>query len=77
MSNFQTRNKIRLCDSKIRTQDLKIRTQDVHKNVKKNIYYTNVCKHEHEKNLTNLWCKIVVKTDVERIEGNQRSYSYL
>jgi hypothetical protein len=28
-SNFQTRNKITLCDSKIRTQELKIRTQNV------------------------------------------------
>jgi hypothetical protein len=28
-SNFQTRNKAKLCDSKIRTQGLRIRTQDV------------------------------------------------
>jgi len=70
MSNFQTRNKTRICDSKIRTQDLRIRIQDVHENAKTNFYYANVCKHEHEKNLTSLWCKIVVKTNVERIEGN-------
>jgi hypothetical protein len=29
-SNFQTRNKTRLCDSKIKTQDLITRTRDVH-----------------------------------------------
>ncbi len=30
-------------------------------NVKKNLYYVNICKHEHEKNMT----KIVLKTSVE------------
>jgi hypothetical protein len=29
-SNFQTRNKTRLCDSKTNTQDLITRTRDVH-----------------------------------------------
>ncbi len=29
MSNFQTRNKTKLCDLKIRTQELKTKTQDV------------------------------------------------
>jgi hypothetical protein len=29
-SNFQTKNKTRLCDSKIRTQDIRVITQDVH-----------------------------------------------
>jgi hypothetical protein len=77
MSNFQTRNKTRICDSKIKTQDLRIRKQDVHENVKMNLYYANICKHEHEKNSTSLWCKIVVKIDVERIERNQGSYPYL
>jgi hypothetical protein len=28
-------------------------------NVKMDIYYANICKHEHEKNMTRLWCKIV------------------
>jgi hypothetical protein len=42
--NFKTRNKTRLCDSKIRTQD-------VQTNVKTNIYYVNICKHEHKKNM--------------------------
>jgi hypothetical protein len=44
------------------------------KNVKTNIFYVNICKHEHEKNKTRLWCKIVPKIDVE---GNERSYFYL
>jgi hypothetical protein len=34
-------------------------------NVKTNLYYTNICKHEHEKNMTSLWCKIVPKISVE------------
>ncbi len=46
-------------------------------NVKMDIYYVNVCKHEHEKNLTRLWCKIMPKTRVEYTEGNEGSYSYL
>ncbi len=35
------------------------------KNVKINVYYSNICKHEDEKNMTRLWCKIVPKTGVE------------
>jgi hypothetical protein len=46
-------------------------------NVKADIYYANICKHEHGKNTTKLWCKIMPKIDVEQIEGNERSYSYL
>ncbi len=45
--------------------------------MKTNIYYVNICKHEHEKNITKLWCKIVPKTNVENIKGNERSYFYL
>jgi hypothetical protein len=30
-------------------------------NMKMDIYYANICKHEHEKNMTRLWCKIVLK----------------
>jgi hypothetical protein len=41
------------------------------------IYYVNICKHEHEKNITRLRCKIMLKTNVEQIEGNKRSYFYL
>jgi len=29
--------------------------------------YANICKHEHEKNMTRVWCKIVLKTNVEHI----------
>jgi hypothetical protein len=28
-------------------------------------------------NMTKLWCKIVLKTNVEQIEGNEWSYFYL
>ncbi len=34
-------------------------------NMKMNFYYANIFKHEHEKNMTRRWCKIVPKTDVE------------
>ncbi len=34
-------------------------------NIKTYIYYVNTCKHEHEKNMTKLWCKIVLEIDVE------------
>ncbi len=72
-SYFQTRNKIELHDSKIRTQE-----HEVCKiNVKVNIYCANICKHEHEKNMTRLWCKIVLKIGVEQIKGNEGSYFYL
>jgi hypothetical protein len=27
--------------------------------------------------MTRLWCKIVLNTNVEQIEGNERSYFYL
>jgi hypothetical protein len=40
-------------------------------NMKTNIYYADICKHEHEKNMTKLWCKIVFKTNVEHTEGNR------
>jgi hypothetical protein len=46
-------------------------------NVKTNFYYVNICKHKHENNMTSLWCKIVPKTNVEQIEGNEGSYFYL
>jgi len=46
-------------------------------NVKIDHYYVNVCKHEHENNLTRLWCKIMLKTSVEHTKGNDGSYSYL
>jgi hypothetical protein len=46
-------------------------------NVKTYFYYAKVCKHEHEKNMTRLWCKIMPKTNVEHIEGNEGFYFYL
>jgi hypothetical protein len=46
-------------------------------NMETNIYYDNICKHEHEKNMTRLWCKIVPKTSDEQIKGNEWSYFYL
>ncbi len=46
-------------------------------NVEKNIYYVNICKHEHEKNMIRLWCKIVPKTGVEQIKRNEGSCFYL
>ncbi len=45
-------------------------------NVETNLYYVNIFGHEHEKNMTRLWCKIVPKTNVEHTEGNEGSYSY-
>jgi hypothetical protein len=46
-------------------------------NVKTNIYYVNICKHEHDKNMTRLWCKIMPKTSVEQTKGKNESYFYL
>jgi hypothetical protein len=69
-SNFKTRNKTRLCDSKTKTQD-------VHNKHGNKYLHVNICKHEHEKNLIRSCCKIVSKNDVEQIEGNEGSYSYL
>ncbi len=46
-------------------------------NMKINIYYANIYKHGHEKNITKLWCKIVSKVSVEQTKGNERSYFYL
>ncbi len=46
-------------------------------NLKTNFYYANINKHEHEKNMTRLWCKIMFKIGVEQIEVNERSCFYL
>jgi hypothetical protein len=46
-------------------------------NVKMNIYYANICKHEYEKNMTRVWCKIMFKTNIEQTKGNKGSYFYL
>jgi hypothetical protein len=44
-------------------------------NVKTNLYYANVCKHEQ--NMLKLWCEIVPKTSVEQTKRNEGSYFYL
>jgi hypothetical protein len=46
-------------------------------NVKMDFYYANVCKDEHEKNLTRLWCKMVLEIGVEQIKRNEGFYLYL
>jgi hypothetical protein len=46
-------------------------------NMKTNQYCANICKHEHEKNMTRLWCKIMLKTNVEQTKGNEGSRFYL
>jgi hypothetical protein len=46
-------------------------------NVKRNLNYANICKHEHEMNITKLWCKIILKTSVEQTKRNEWSYFYL
>jgi len=46
-------------------------------NVNTNFYFINICKHEHGKKMSRLWCKIVFKTNVEQIERNEGSYLYL
>jgi hypothetical protein len=46
-------------------------------NVKMYLYYANICKHEHENNMTKLWCNIVPKTNVKQTKGNKGSYFYL
>jgi hypothetical protein len=45
--------------------------------MKIDLYCANMCKHEHKKNMTRLWYKIVFKTNVEQTEGKERSYFYL
>jgi hypothetical protein len=40
-------------------------------NVEMDFYYVNICKHEFEKNMTRLWCKIVPKTNVEQTKRNE------
>jgi len=55
----------------------KTRTQDVHNKREDGYYYVNICKHDHENNLTRLWCNIMRKIDVEHTKGNDGSYSYL
>ncbi len=46
-------------------------------NMKMDLYYVYIYKHEHENNMIRLWCKIMLKTGVEQIEGNEGSYFYI
>jgi hypothetical protein len=46
-------------------------------NVKINFCFANICKHEHEKNMTRLWCKVVLKTNVEQTEGNMKGHIFI
>jgi hypothetical protein len=46
-------------------------------NVEIDLYYINIRKHEHEKNMTRLWCKIVPKTSVEQMKGPTSIYTPL
>jgi hypothetical protein len=46
-------------------------------NVETDLYYAHICKHDYEKNMTKLCCKIMLKIGVEHIKGNEGSYSYL
>jgi hypothetical protein len=46
-------------------------------NVKMNHYYANIWKHEYEKNMTRLWCKIMPKTSVKQTKRNEGYYVYL
>ncbi len=34
-------------------------------NVKTNLYYVNIYKDKYENNMTRLWCKILLKTNLE------------
>jgi hypothetical protein len=45
-------------------------------NVKTDIYYANICKHEHEKNMTRPWCKIMPKINVEHTK-KKRGPTYI
>ncbi len=45
--------------------------------MKMDLYYDNICKHEYEKNLTRLWCKIIPKIGVKQTKGNEGLYSYV
>jgi hypothetical protein len=45
-------------------------------NLKIDLYFANICKHEHEKNMTKLSWNIMPKTNVEHIEINEGSYFY-
>ncbi len=37
-------------------------------NVKIEFYHVNICRHEHEKNMTRLWCKIMPKMVLKKLK---------
>ncbi len=45
--------------------------------MKIDLYYVNIFKREHEKNMTRLWCTIMLKINVEQTKRNEGSYFYL
>ncbi len=58
----------------LKTKNTKTRNKMCKTNVKNDLHYANICKYEHEKNMTGLWCKIIPKIDVELIERNEGFY---
>jgi hypothetical protein len=44
---------------------------------KMNVYYVNICKHEHEKNITRLWYKIIPKTKLNKLKKMKGFIFYL
>ncbi len=62
---------------KMKHKNLKKKHEMCKINVEMDIYYVNICKHDYEKNMTRLWCKITPKTGVEHTKRNEGSYSYL
>jgi hypothetical protein len=75
--NFQTRIKTRVCDLKNKNTKTKNKATRCARQMWFLFYYVNICKYEHDTNMTRLWCKIVPKTNVKHIKGNEGSYFYL
>jgi hypothetical protein len=69
-SNFKINNKTKLCGSKKEHKNEEQEHEMCKINMKMNIYCANIWKHEHEKNMRRLWCKIVPKINVKQIKGN-------
>ncbi len=40
-------------------------------------YFANICKHEHEKTMTRLRCKVVPKIGVEQTKGNIKGFTFI
>ncbi len=37
-------------------------------NMKTYIYYVNICKYKYEKNMTRLWCKIILRLVLNKLK---------